>query len=255
MNGLYCERVDTRWREVVGSMALVLCSLACSGATDDSCETTGATAVVIEVRDRVTSLPAAFGSYGTISDGNYVDSLHRQGSDRASALYVAAGEDRPGRYDVILYRDGFVPWVANQVEITQKGCDLATDTLVAALNRNNSAMVATFEERSYEFEGHPTLWVYYELRNLAPDTLWVSACDSFPYLWIERQEGDSWIQAFTQSTYCTGSSSPRAFEGGELSVGRAPIVVGGSRLVLPFGFWRSQTRADTAYSAAITGRQ
>ena len=73
---------------------------------------TGGPSVVVEVRDQA-GRPAATGTTIVIQDGAYRDSV--DGANAWSALSVGAGERRPGRYEVRLYKAYHKPVVLKDV--------------------------------------------------------------------------------------------------------------------------------------------
>lgn len=69
-----------------------------------SCTGTGGPSVMVEVRDPK-GRPAAIGTTIVIQDGAFKDSV--DGAHPRSELHVGAGERRPGRYEVRLYKPGY----------------------------------------------------------------------------------------------------------------------------------------------------
>lgn len=84
--------------------------------------------ISIEVRDGSTGLPAALGADGTLTDGDYVESLQVLGDD----TMVGAGE-RAGTYDVRITKAGYEPWTAARVTVTADECHVRTVFLEANL--------------------------------------------------------------------------------------------------------------------------
>jgi hypothetical protein len=68
------------------------------------CTGTGGPSVMVEVRDSK-GRPAAIGTTIVIQDGVFKDSV--DGAHARNALHVGAGERRPGRYEVRLYKPGY----------------------------------------------------------------------------------------------------------------------------------------------------
>jgi hypothetical protein len=76
------------------------------------CVGTGGPSVMVEVRDPK-GRPAATGTTIVIQDGAFKDSV--DGSRPRSDLHVGAGERRPGRYQVRLYKAGYKPVILQNV--------------------------------------------------------------------------------------------------------------------------------------------
>ena len=76
------------------------------------CTGTGGPSVMVEVRDPK-GRPAAIGTTIVIQDGAFKDSV--DGTRPRSELHVGAGERRPGRYQVRLYKPGYRPVVLHDV--------------------------------------------------------------------------------------------------------------------------------------------
>jgi hypothetical protein len=76
------------------------------------CIGTGGPSVMVEVRDP-RGRPAAMGTTIVIQDGAFGDSV--DGSHPISELHVGAGERRPGRYEVRIYKPGYRPVVLRDV--------------------------------------------------------------------------------------------------------------------------------------------
>lgn len=53
---------------------------------------------------------------GFIRDGAYLGSLH------VSEGIGRAGEERPGVYEIAVFKDGFVPWRADSVVVVSDEC-------------------------------------------------------------------------------------------------------------------------------------
>ena len=77
-----------------------------------ACTGTGGPSVMVEVRDSK-GRPAAIGTTTVIQDGAFKDSV--DGARSLSELHVRAGERRPGRYEVRLYKPGYRPVVLRDV--------------------------------------------------------------------------------------------------------------------------------------------
>jgi Bacterial Ig-like domain (group 2) len=76
------------------------------------CTGTGGPSVLVEVRD-AKGRPAAIGTTIVIQDGAFKDSV--DGSHSVGELNVGAGQRRPGRYEVRLYKPGYRPVVLRDV--------------------------------------------------------------------------------------------------------------------------------------------
>jgi hypothetical protein len=76
------------------------------------CVGTGGPSVMVEVRDPQ-GRPAAIGTTIVIRDGAFKDSV--DGARALSELHVGAGERRPGRYQVSIYKPGYKPVVLHDV--------------------------------------------------------------------------------------------------------------------------------------------
>lgn len=77
-----------------------------------ACSGTGGPSVMVEVRDPA-GRPAALGTTIVIQEGAFKDSV--DGAHPVSDLHVGAGERRPGRYEVKLYKPGYKPVVLHDV--------------------------------------------------------------------------------------------------------------------------------------------
>lgn len=118
-SGLTYATLSTR---VIGP-GLALLLLACSspqprdvGVRDEInspvCVGTGGPSVMVEVRDS-RGRPAAIGTTIVIQEGTFKDSV--DGAHAISELHVGAGERRPGRYEVRLYKPGYKPVILRDV--------------------------------------------------------------------------------------------------------------------------------------------
>lgn len=76
------------------------------------CVGTGGPSVMVEVRDP-NGRPAAIGTTIVIQDGAFKDSV--DGARPRGELHVGAGERRPGRYEVRLYKPGYRPVILRDV--------------------------------------------------------------------------------------------------------------------------------------------
>ena len=99
--------------------ALALMVLACSSrqppdvdVTERVCVGTGGPSVMVEVRDH-RGRPAGIGTTIVIQEGAFKDSV--DGAHAISELHVGAGERRPGRYEVRLYKPGYKPVILRDV--------------------------------------------------------------------------------------------------------------------------------------------
>lgn len=96
---------------------LPLSGLAGCRAATSVCVEQPTAAIVAEIRDSLTSRPAAFRASLIIRQGVYVDSITDESSlaDSANALTLVAGRDRPGTYDVVVRRQGYATWTQEGV--------------------------------------------------------------------------------------------------------------------------------------------
>ncbi len=95
---------------------------------EQSCTTEARAGINIEVRDSVTSAPAATGAIATARDGIFTDTLMSfDGLSRAGAW------ERPGNYVVSITKAGYRQWSASGVQVTDGGCHVRPVILQARL--------------------------------------------------------------------------------------------------------------------------
>ena len=105
------------------------------------CVGTGGPSVMVEVRDP-NDRPGAIGTTIVIQDGAFKDSV--DGSHAVSELHVGAGERRPGRYEVRLYKPGYKPvFLHNVMAPGDEQCHYAEPTDVRKIRLERAS---TFEE-------------------------------------------------------------------------------------------------------------
>ena len=76
-------------------------------------------AVWVSVQDADTGLRLQT-AHGFISEGGYIDSLHiDEGVGRA-------GEERPGTYEVVVFKNGYRTWRADSVVVGRDECHVQT---------------------------------------------------------------------------------------------------------------------------------
>jgi hypothetical protein len=97
-------------------LAALACAVAgCDDATSAPCQGLPNRAVIITVRDSVTGAAAASGAIGTVQTSTFVDSL-----EMADSVTVFGGS-RLGTYQVRIEKDGYQPWTALNVQVTDIG--------------------------------------------------------------------------------------------------------------------------------------
>jgi len=110
--------------------ALFVVLVGCGGATTNySCPAVAKPAVVVEVRDAVTSSPIGAGSQGFVREGGYTDPLipyEVKQSDPSVILSLQAALNRPGTYSVEVQHQGYQTWTATGVRVTSDACGVVT---------------------------------------------------------------------------------------------------------------------------------
>ena len=124
---MYGSRLHASWPAVGLIVALF------AGCSDDStgpivCTEEFVYGISIAVRDGATGEAAAVGAEGTITEGDYVETLGVFGDD----TLFGAGE-RAGTYDVRITKDGYEDWTAARVTVTADECHVRTVFLQANL--------------------------------------------------------------------------------------------------------------------------
>jgi hypothetical protein len=131
----------TRTLIVLSAGGLIATSLAaCSNGSVEPvvCPGVSPPAIVVEVRDAITSAPAAAGAVGVIKDGSYTDTLrvtHFTGAPASdqTAVGLSGGYGRPGTYDVTLTKPGYQAWSQTGVNVPSGPCGPLTARLEAFL--------------------------------------------------------------------------------------------------------------------------
>jgi hypothetical protein len=93
-------------------------------------------ALVVEIYDDGTGLPAADGATGWVRDGDYVDELRPHeflGTDEPVLVSLSAADERPGRYDVSVEKAGYERWTRTDVRVRSGVCNVRTVRLRADL--------------------------------------------------------------------------------------------------------------------------
>jgi hypothetical protein len=70
---------------------------------------------------------AADGATGSIADGSYSEPL------RGAGLYLVAGEERAGQYDITVNKVGYKEWRRTNVSVLRSGCHVETAELLTLL--------------------------------------------------------------------------------------------------------------------------
>lgn len=73
--------------------------------------------------------------FGTIRDGDFLDSLRAMERKADTLFSLQAAHERPGLYEVLVQIDGFDNWTASRVEVTQGVCHVNMGALEAVLTR------------------------------------------------------------------------------------------------------------------------
>ena len=90
-------------------------------------------AIEVEVRDAATGGPAATGARGTVTDGDFVDSLRLSRRDDSGWFSMRAADERPGTYDVRLENPSYKTWERSGVRVRDGECHVRTVQLEARL--------------------------------------------------------------------------------------------------------------------------
>ncbi len=102
-----------------------------------TCPMITAPAILVTVRDSVTSLAGAHGAKGVVRDGAYVDSLKLAGWDGTPSfeteLLLGAAIDRPGTYSVTIEKTGYQAWQRAGVAVGTSACGTDQVPLLARL--------------------------------------------------------------------------------------------------------------------------
>ena len=190
-------------RQQIGYGQLVLAAIAITTACQNeplAClAPNDGPAVLVDVRDSGTNVPAAFGALGVVRDHDFIDSLRPFLDDSSgSALVLAAAAGRPGTYTVSVERRGFQVWTAEDVVVDAESCPVTSVTLYASLHPSDSTVVATTERLAIPADE----WSYFEVRNLTPDTVDTRVCYSIPRTNFERQDNGEWVVEAVLADIC-----------------------------------------------------
>lgn len=117
-----------RGRFAVGLAVLVLAGCGDSPTDPILCTEEFRFGLSIQVLNGRTGAGEAVGAEGTITEGDYVETLQVFGDD---AMF-GAGE-RAGTYDIRITKPGFIDWTALQVTVTADECHVQTVILQANL--------------------------------------------------------------------------------------------------------------------------
>ena len=112
---------------------------------NDICTSSIGPGIIVTLTDGATGLTGVPGlvdapdvdelTYGTVRDGDFLDSL-RAGDRIADTLWTLyAARERTGIYEVLVQIDGFNDWTASSVEVTQGVCHVNAAGLEAVLTR------------------------------------------------------------------------------------------------------------------------
>lgn len=85
-------------------------------------------AVTVEVQDALTGGPPGSTPTGTLTDGEYQETMESYGGQ-----FLQGGGERPGTYDVEVRAEGYRPWRVEGVEAGHDGCHVESIQLVAGL--------------------------------------------------------------------------------------------------------------------------
>jgi hypothetical protein len=101
-------------------LAALLCAAACSeDSPQEPCAPFVFHAVWVSVQDADTGSRLQTAS-GFIREGGFIDSLHiNEGLGRA-------GEERPGTYEVVVFKTGYRTWREDSVVVTRDECHVQT---------------------------------------------------------------------------------------------------------------------------------
>lgn len=119
---------------MMAAAVLAVCSLGCDALVGTDCHTGISPAIVVEIVDAESGLPAAAEARGTVQDGTYSDSLTAYAS-RADGTLISrqAAIGRPGEYLVEISHPGYASWAAGPVRVLKGGCTVQTVTMQAEL--------------------------------------------------------------------------------------------------------------------------
>lgn len=85
-------------------------------------------AVTVEVRDSLTGGPPGSTPVGTLSDGQYRETMESHGDQ-----FLYGGGERPGTYAVEVEAEGYRPWRIEDVEAGHDGCHVENVEVLARM--------------------------------------------------------------------------------------------------------------------------
>ena len=92
-------------------------------------------AVVVVVRDAQAGSPIGERASGFVRDGTYVDSLKPYTfRGDGTMLSFRAADERPGTYEVVVEREGYVEWHESGVVVFDGDCHVETITVFALMD-------------------------------------------------------------------------------------------------------------------------
>lgn len=112
---------------VCGAMALSSCFL---GPDVDHCQLYANWGIAVEVRDSVSMELAVFGAVLEIVEGSYRETVR---GEFPSQIELLRATERPGIYDLVVSKPGYVDWVATDVVVREVVCHVRTVRLRALL--------------------------------------------------------------------------------------------------------------------------
>lgn len=109
----------------------------CTGPTD--CTAIDLPEAVVMVEDSLDGTPQAAGARGAVERGAYRDSLRpfqvRGLPPHDTLLSLQGRSSSSGFYRITVQKDGYRPWMATGVRLTQSVCHNTSTTLTARLQR------------------------------------------------------------------------------------------------------------------------
>ena len=85
-------------------------------------------AVTVEVQDSLTAGPPGSTPTGTLTDGQYRETMESHGDQ-----FLYGGGERPGTYEVEVRTEGYRPWRVEGVEAGHDGCHVERVELLARM--------------------------------------------------------------------------------------------------------------------------
>lgn len=108
----------------------------CELLDPDVCTAVVMPGIEVQVYDSVSGQVAAVGARGYVQDGAYVDSLRPyrfMASDPSTLYALSAAPERPGRYDVVVEKEGYRTWTRSDVRVDDGRCHVRSAVLRAEL--------------------------------------------------------------------------------------------------------------------------